>query len=32
MQLQYLYDFDTGLWTQGSDYFVDYFLKLKQSK
>ena len=27
-----LYDFDTGLWTQGRDYFIDYFLKLKQSK
>ena len=24
-----LYDFDTGLWTQGSDYFIDFFLKKK---
>ena len=22
-----LYDFDTGLWTQGPDYFMDFFLK-----
>lgn len=22
-----LYDFDTGLWTQGLDYFIDFFLK-----
>lgn len=27
-----LYDFDTGLWTQGPDYFIDFFLKLKKSK
>jgi len=24
-----LYDFDTGLWTQGPDYFIDFFLKKK---
>lgn len=24
-----LYDFDTGLWTQGPDYFIDFFLKMK---
>ena len=22
-----LYDFDTGLWAQGPDYFIDFFLK-----
>ena len=25
-----LYDFDTGLWTQGPDYFIDFFLKMKR--
>lgn len=25
-----LYDFDTGLWTQGPDYFIDFFLKMKE--
>lgn len=25
-----LYDFDTGLWTQGPDYFIDFFLKIKE--
>ncbi|MCQ2464414.1 MAG: hypothetical protein MJ095_02380 [Oscillospiraceae bacterium] len=24
-----LYDFETGLWTQGPDYFIDFFLKKK---
>ena len=24
-----LYDGETGLWTQGPDYFIDYFLKLQ---
>lgn len=24
-----LYDEETGLWTQGPDYFIDYFLKLQ---
>lgn len=27
-----LYDKETGLWTQGPDYFIDFFLKLKQKK
>jgi len=27
-----LYDFDTGLWTQGPDYFIDFFLKMKQKQ
>ena len=27
-----LYDFDTGLWTQGPDYFIDFFLKMKERK
>jgi len=26
-----LYDEDTGLWTQGPDYFIDYFEKLKNT-
>lgn len=26
-----LYDFETGLWTQGPDYFIDFFLKKKTS-
>lgn len=24
-----LYDEETGLWIQGPDYFIDYFLKLQ---
>ncbi len=24
-----LYDFETGLWTQGPDYFIDFFFKKK---
>ena len=24
-----LYDEETGLWAQGPDYFIDYFLKLQ---
>lgn len=27
-----LYDFDTGLWTQGPDYFIDFFLKKKSKE
>ena len=27
-----LYDPETGLWTQGPDYFTDYFLKMKECK
>lgn len=27
-----LYDFDTGLWAQGSDYFIEFFLKMKDLK
>ena len=23
-----LYDFDTGLWQEGPDYFVDFFLRM----
>lgn len=25
-----LFDFDTGLWKEGPDYFIDFFLKLKE--
>ncbi len=27
-----LYDEKTGLWTQGPDYFIDYFEQLKKSQ
>lgn len=27
-----LYDFETELWTQGPDYFIDFFLKKKAEK
>lgn len=26
-----LYDFETGLWTQGPDYFIDYYLRIKEA-
>ncbi len=26
-----LFDFDTGLWTQGPDYFMDFYLKMKKN-
>ena len=26
-----IYDEETGLWTQGPDYFIDYFEKMKQT-
>ncbi len=25
-----IYDYDTGLWIQGPDYFIDYFLELEK--
>ena len=25
-----IYDYDTGLWIQGLDYFIDYFLGLEK--
>ena len=26
-----LYDPETGLWTQGPDYFTDFFLRMKEN-
>ena len=27
-----LFNFDTRLWQEGPDYFIDFFLKLKEKK
>ena len=27
-----LYDYDTGLWQEGPDYFIDFFLRMSESR
>lgn len=27
-----LYDFETGLWQEGPDYFVDFFLRVERER